>query len=128
MSGKHYFLDTNTIIQLLKGNQEILSILGEADFIACSVISKLEYLSFSNISDNDIKLFNLFAKKIEIMDLLSIDNELHQPIFNFRKDKKLKLPDAIFAGCSLYKKCILITADKKILGVSELPVLSYQTI
>ena len=57
MNGR-LFLDTNTIIQLLKGNQELIEILQEAEFIACSVISKLEYLSFSNISKNDVELFN----------------------------------------------------------------------
>ena len=44
MSGEFYFLDTNTIIQLLKGNQELIKILKEAEFIACSIISKLERL------------------------------------------------------------------------------------
>ena len=71
MNGKFYFLDTNTIIQLLKGNQEIIEILSDAEFIACSIISRLEYLSFPKISENDIKLFNTFAEKIEIMDLPS---------------------------------------------------------
>jgi hypothetical protein len=126
MNGKYYFLDTNAIIQLLKGNQELLDILQEADFIACPVISKLEYLSFPNISENDIELFNTFAEKIEIMDLPSDNNELHQQILYIRKDKKLKLPDAIIAGCCTYKKCTLITADKKILEISGLATLSYQ--
>jgi len=125
MSGKFYFLDTNTIIQLLKGNQKLVEILQEAEFIACSVISKLEYLSFPRISENDIELFNAFAKKIEVMDLPSSNNELHQQIVNLRKEKKLKLPDAIIAGCSIYKNCTLITADKQILEINGLDVLSY---
>lgn len=128
MNGKFYFLDTNTIIQLLKGNQELVEILQEAEFIACSVISKLEYLSFPNISENDIELFNIFAAKIEIMDLPSNNSELHQQILNLRKEKKLKLPDAIIVGCSIYKNCTLITADKKILEINGLDVLSYQII
>jgi tRNA(fMet)-specific endonuclease VapC len=128
MSGKFYFLDTNTIIQLLKGNQELVEILSEAEFIACSVISKLEYLSFPNISENDIELFNTFAEKIEIMDLSSNNNELHQQILNLRQERKLKLPDAIIAGCSIYKNCTLITADKKILEINGLDVLSYKVI
>ena len=52
MNGK-FFLDTNAIIQLLKGNQELLEILQNAEFIACSIISKLEYMSFQDISEND---------------------------------------------------------------------------
>jgi predicted nucleic acid-binding protein len=127
MNGK-FFLDTNAIIQLLKGNQELLEILHNAEFIACSIISKLEYMSFQDISENDIALFNQFVEKIEIMELPSSDNELHQHIINIRKDKKLKLPDAIIVGCSEYRKCALITADKKILNINNLAVLSYQII
>jgi len=60
-------------------------------------------LSFSNISEHDKEIFNAFAQKIEIMDLSSNNSELLWHIFNIRKDKKLKLPDAIIAGCSVYK-------------------------
>ena len=56
------------------------------------------------------------------------NNELHQQILNIRKDKKLKLPDAIIAGCSVYKNCTLITADKQLLEIDKVPVLSYQII
>ncbi len=128
MCGKFYFLDTNTIIQLLKGNQELVETLAGADFIACSVISKFKYLAFQNISKNDIELFNSFAQKIEVVGLPSNNNELHQQILNLRKDKKLKLPDAIIAGCSIYKICILITVDKKILEIDKVSALPYQII
>ena len=128
MNGKFYFLDTNAIIQLLKGNQELLEILQNAEFISCSIISKLEYLSFHDISENDIELFDQFIEKIEIMELPSNDNELHKHIINIRKDKKLKLPDAIIVGCSEYRKCTLITADKKILKIKNLAVLAYRII
>jgi len=128
MNGKFYFLDTNTIIQLLKGNKNLIEILEEAEFIACSVISKFEYLAFPGISENDIGLFNVFIERIEVIGLPSNNNELHQQIINIRKDKNLKLPDAIIAGCSLYKNCTLITADKKMLEIDKVPVLSYQVI
>jgi len=62
------------------------------------------------------------------MDLSSNNNELHQQIINLRQERKLKLPDAIIAGCSIYKNCTLITADKKILEINGLDVLSYKVI
>jgi len=127
MNGKSYFLDTNAIIQLLKGNPELLDILREAEYIACSIISKLEYLSFSNLSENDIRLFNAFSERIEIMPLV-LNEDLEQHILNFRKDEKLKLPDAIIVGSSAYKECILITADNEILKKVEQRVLSYEII
>lgn len=127
MNGR-YFLDTNAIIQLLKGNPNLIEILHGAKFITCSVISKLEYLSFSNLSENDIKLFDIFAKKVEIMDLPSNNNELHQYILNIRHKKKLKLPDAIIVGCSMYTECTLLTADKQILKLKELDISSYDIV
>ena len=128
MNGKFYFLDTNAIIQLLKGNLNLIDILKDAELIACSVISQLEYLAFPNISMHDIELFNVFIEKIEVIDLTSNNNELHQQILTIRKDKKLKLPDAIIAGCSLYKNFTLIIADKKMLEIDKVPVLAYKLI
>ena len=62
------------------------------------------------------------------MDLPSSNDGLHRHILNIRKKKKLKLPDAIIVGCSVYKNCTLITADKKILEINGLAVLPYQVI
>ncbi len=45
MNGNGYLLDTNAIVQLLKGNKELIAILGTADFIATSIIAEMEYLS-----------------------------------------------------------------------------------
>jgi tRNA(fMet)-specific endonuclease VapC len=47
MSGNRYFLDTNSIIQLLKANKQLLGILKNADYIGISVISRLEFFVFS---------------------------------------------------------------------------------
>jgi tRNA(fMet)-specific endonuclease VapC len=57
MNGNRYLLDTNAIIQLLKGNSEIAGILKNAKYIACSVISVIEFLSFSNLEAEDKSLF-----------------------------------------------------------------------
>lgn len=46
MNGKGFLLDTNAIIQLLKGNKGLLSIISGADFIATSIISEMEYFWF----------------------------------------------------------------------------------
>lgn len=40
MNGKGFLLDTNAIIQLLKGNAELLSIISGADLISTSIISE----------------------------------------------------------------------------------------
>ena len=57
MSGKGYLLDTNAIVQLLKGNKELIAVLGTADFIATSIVAEMEYLSFSGLTDADVALY-----------------------------------------------------------------------
>ena len=46
MSGRGYLLDTNAIVQLLKGNMELIAVLGSADFISTSIVAEKEYLFF----------------------------------------------------------------------------------
>ena len=114
MNGNRYFLDTNAIIQLLKGNDSIHALLKNADFVACSIISELEYLSFGDLSKNDIELFSKFLARIDVIDLRHSQPELKQMIVDSRKNKQLKLPDAIILATSKFLKCRLITADKQL--------------
>jgi predicted nucleic acid-binding protein len=53
MSGKRYFFDTNAIVALLKGHPEVVGLAHQADFIAISVISRLEFFAFSALSQHD---------------------------------------------------------------------------
>lgn len=39
MSGERYLLDTNAVIQLLKGNSGVSSLLENADFIALTLLA-----------------------------------------------------------------------------------------
>ncbi|APC91091.1 MULTISPECIES: type II toxin-antitoxin system VapC family toxin [Francisella] len=114
MSGNRYFLDTNAIIQLLQGNEDLIKLLTHADYIAVSIISKIEFLSFTKLSSNDKKLFEKFLNKVTVYDLVADDYELIQKIVNFRQKKALKLPDAIIAAKSNLCECILVTADRKL--------------
>lgn len=119
MNGNKYFLDTNAIIQLLRGNNSIQVLLKNADFVACSIISELEYLSFKDLSKNDIELFKKFLDRIDVIDIKHSQSELKQMIVDIRKKKQLKLPDAIIMATSKFLKCRLVTADKHLSGIYE---------
>ena len=65
MSGRGYLLDTNAIVQLLRGNTELIAVLGSADYIATSIVAEMEYLSFSGLSEADVALYQAFRARIQ---------------------------------------------------------------
>ena len=111
MNGKGYLLDTNAIVQLLKGNKELIAVLGAADFIATSIVAEMEYLSFSGLSDSDVALYQAFRGRIQVYDVPSADTAFTQLVVKARKEHGLKLPDAIIAGTAIAKGLTVLTAD-----------------
>ena len=116
MSGKRYFLDTNAIVALLAGNNNLLEKLNQADHVATSVICELEYLAFPGLPDEDKELFEQFLEKVNVVDLISGDSQLKEQILRLRTEKKLKLPDAIIAGSAMSQDCVVLTEDKQLLN------------
>ena len=111
MNGNGYHLDTNAIVQLLKGNKELIAVLGAADFIATSIVAEMEYLSFSGLTDADVALYQAFRGRIQVYDVPSADTAFTQLVVKARKEHGLKLPDAIIAGTAIAKGLIILTAD-----------------
>ncbi len=123
MNGTKYVFDTNTLINFLQGNPELRRFSGSAIYL--SLISVIEFLSFSNLEEDDKVLLFEFIKDIEIVDLNYSDIELINLITNIRVVNKLKLPDAIIAATALYKSAILITKDKGFSTIASLHTLPY---
>jgi len=69
MNGNGYLLDTNAIIALLQGNQQLIQLLENAEWIGISIISQLEFLAFSRLNEADILTFNQFIQRVEILGL-----------------------------------------------------------
>ena len=128
MNGKRYFFDTNTIIALLKGNQEILSLACQADFIAISVISRLEFFSFSSLSEEDKALFNQFVSRVTVVDLTMNNPVLLDMISDIRINSTLKLPDAIVAASAKLVNAILVTADIKLANYAKESALLFKAV
>jgi len=53
MNGNRYILDTNAVISLLKGNNFLLNIAENAEWVGISIISYIEFLAFPELSDED---------------------------------------------------------------------------
>ncbi len=114
MSGKRYLLDTNAIIALLNGHQELGERLRSADFVAISVISRLEFFSFAGVTPAQRALFDQFSARVDVIDLSASQLDLLNLICEVRIRSGLKLPDAIIAASAQHAHAILITTDQKL--------------
>jgi predicted nucleic acid-binding protein len=71
MNGNRYLLYTNAIVALLQGNSQLIQLLQDADWIGVSVISQIEFLAFSGLSQADRRLFQQFVQRVEIVGLVA---------------------------------------------------------
>lgn len=117
MNGSRLLLDTNAVVQLLKGNTFLVDKLKQSEYLAISIISKLEFYSFSGLSEADRSLFARFEKRLSVIDLEN-SAELVQQIASLRVNTSLKLPDAIISATSHLHGCTLVTSDKSLLTQS----------
>ncbi len=114
MNGKRYLLDTNAIIALLNGHQGLVTLLASADYVAISVISRLEFLSFSGITSAQRQLFDQFTARVDVVDLSMSNLSLLDMISDVRIHSSLKLPDAIVAASAKNSSATLVTADHRL--------------
>ncbi len=123
--GRLIILDTNAVVALLKSNQKMLEYVQKADSIGISVITQIEFLAFSNLSEHDAKLFEKFISRIDVYDILSFDSNMIQKIIEIRKTNKVRLPDAIIAATAMLINATLITADRSFRKINGLEIVSF---
>ena len=120
MSGNSYVLDTNVISFFLKGDSNLLPYFNYTT-IHISFVTELELKSIPNLNTEDIeKLENLLSTFI----ITDINSSIKETTVIFKKDYKLKLPDAIIAATAYYLGYELITADK-IFNKLPIPITFY---
>lgn len=124
MNGK-FLLDTNAIIALLNGHNNLAHQLQNAVWIGISVISELEFLSFRHLSQNDIALFQAFKARIHVVNIESQDTVLTNSIISTRQNFNLKLPDAIIAASALENQASLLSNDVVFQRVPNITVLTF---
>jgi predicted nucleic acid-binding protein len=125
VSGDRFLLDTNTVIELLRGNKRLETLISQATWIGISVLTVLEFRAFRKLSDFDNDLFIRFISRIYIIDIVYANNKLMDCITDIRKNHHLKLPDSIILATAVHTNSTLITADKTILKSRPSQVLGY---
>ena len=125
MSGSRYLLDTNAIVALLQGETKLVELLQNADWVGISIISQIEFLVFSGLSEADRSLFQQFLQRVEVVGLGSGEVELIQVIIEIRQQYRLKLPDAMIAAIALQNLVNLVTRDREFAKVVNLTVVNW---
>jgi tRNA(fMet)-specific endonuclease VapC len=125
MSGNRYLLDTNAIVALLQGEVFLVQLLQGADWVGISLISQIEFLVFSGLSQADRDLFQQFLQRVEVIGLAASDNTLIESVIEIRQQYRLKLPDAMIAAIALQKSASLVTKDQGFTRVRNLTIISW---
>jgi len=114
MGTKKYLIDTNAAIDYLgelmpeKALQFMDKVVDKEYYI--SVISKIELLGFTHLSQSDEQKIQLLLDSSCIIELT---NDIVDKTIEIRKKIKMKLPDAIIAATALAHKLILISRNLK---------------
>lgn len=124
MSGinSRFFLDTNTVVNLLQGHP-IGNIL-EGKLLHTSFMVELECLSKPGMKASEIKLIQKFFDEEVIVH--GFDSIIKGYTLQIRRSKALKMPDAIIAGTALKLNIPIVTADTEFEKILELDVVMYQ--
>jgi tRNA(fMet)-specific endonuclease VapC len=122
MSGDRLVLDTNAVVSLLNGTGAIAACIAAASWIGISVITRLEFLAFSELSSGDRELFERFCQRVDTIGLSKDDGELIETAVRLRRDCGLKLPDAVIAATAIVQRADLVTADEDFGKVNGLSV------
>jgi tRNA(fMet)-specific endonuclease VapC len=125
MNGKRYLLDTNAIVALLQGSPTLVALLQNAEWVGISVISQIEFLAFSGLSESDSDLFKKFLKRVEVIDLAASNNLLIEEIIQIRLQYRVKLPSSIIVSTALQVEASLVTADRELTKVTSLTIVNW---
>ncbi len=125
MSGNRYLLDTNAIVALLQETPQLIQLLQNANWVGISVISQIEFLAFSGLSQSDRQLFQQFVQRVEVVGLIASDTALIENIIGIRQQYRLKLPDAVIAAMAIQNLASLVTADQEFAKITSLKVMGW---
>lgn len=125
MNGNRYLLDTNAIIALLQKDSSLVQLLKDAEWVGISVISQIEFLAFSGLTEADILLFQQFLQRVEVISLSSQDEWLIGQIISIRQQYRLKLPDAVMVATTQKQSAKLVSRDVQLNKVSDLAIISW---
>jgi predicted nucleic acid-binding protein len=107
-----YLLDSNILIEYLNGHDRIVAYLDSISIkenCIISIISKIELISFSQLTTNEIRKILTF---LENFQNISLTDEIALKAAEIRRKHKLKLPDAVIAATAVISDARLVSGDE----------------
>jgi len=119
MSGIRIVADTNPLVYLLNGNEQVGNHLdGKECWI--SVITELELFGKRNLTVQDKREVKSLLDSCFVADLLPGIKEITKDL---QQSTTLKLPDTIIAATAIYLGLPLLTADKAFKKIKDLELI-----
>jgi predicted nucleic acid-binding protein len=116
MSGIRVLCDTNTLIYLLKNNENVVDFLTEKQIFISSV-TELELYGKPNMNPTELSIIDVLVESCFIIDLIQ---SVKQIVKQIKQRYKIKLPDAIVAATAIYMDIPLVTFDSDFCQIEEL--------
>lgn len=113
-------LDTNVVLYFLGGR--LTTALPEGVY-AVSVITEIELLSYPSLTSSEETQIRAFLAQISVIALEAAIKEL---TITFRKDYRLRLPDAVIAATAKHLTATLLTNDTRLIQLGDIKTQTVQ--
>ncbi len=122
MSGISLISDTNPLIYLLDGNEEVASFLN-GKYVWVSVISELELYGKKGMTRSEILMIN---NLIESCFVAELNPYIKTKTKELLQEYHVRLPDAIIAATALYMGLPLFTSDVGFQKINGLQIIKLE--
>ena len=115
MNGIDFIADTNILVFLLSGNENIKQY--EGSHFGISIISEIELLGWYKITQEQKQVIKGLMQELTIFPL---NEMIKEATIQLKQNRKIKTPDAIIAATSQWLNIPLLTADKDFKHIEHL--------
>jgi predicted nucleic acid-binding protein len=118
MSGVRFLLDTNFVLGMLKASPAVMGVLGANPPLASkcgySAVTRMELLGFQGITPEED---SLIRTRLVSLRYFPIDRDVEDAAIALRRQRKIKLPDALIAATAWVHQLDLLTLDEGLRAV-----------